>query len=109
MRQQNMDLKSIKRGSKMAEVCGDVAVIIDYDNLFFSIRGSFNNYPNLEELLDASSRYGRVACCQAFADWSYFSKSIPSLFRAGVQPIFWPFWVCGGIFHCTGSMFSPPK
>lgn len=69
---------------------GDVAVIIDYDNLFYSIRAYYDSYPNLEQVLDAASRFGRVACSQAFGDWTFFAASVPFLFRAGIQPVFCP-------------------
>ncbi|MGB2698355.1 MAG: NYN domain-containing protein [Candidatus Zixiibacteriota bacterium] len=69
---------------------GDVAVIIDYDNLFYSIRSYYDAYPNLEQVLDAASRFGRVACSQAFGDWTLFAASVPFLFRAGIQPVFCP-------------------
>ena len=77
----------------------DVAVVIDYDNLFYSIRSNCNSYPNLEEVLDAAGRYGRVACSQAFGDWGFFAKSLPSLFRAGVQPVFCPLSRTNPMYH----------
>ena len=60
-------------------ITGDVAVIIDYENLYYSVTQIYTGFPNLEQIIEASEKYGRVASCQAFADWSQFQRSLSSL------------------------------
>ena len=78
------------KGDNVLQQKGDVAVVIDYDNLFYSIRNNYEAFPNLEEILDAAGQFGRVASSHAFGDWIFHAQSIPFLFRAGVQPVFCP-------------------
>ena len=68
----------------------DVAVFIDYENLYYSISQSYIGFPNLEQIIEAAEKYGRVASCQAFADWGQFERSLSFLLRAGIQPVFCP-------------------
>ena len=68
----------------------DVAVFIDYENLYYSITQCYIGFPNLEQIIEAAEKYGRVASCQAFADWGQFERSLSFLLRAGVQPVFCP-------------------
>ncbi len=69
---------------------GDVAVVIDYENLYYSVTQCYSGYPNLEQIIEAAEKYGRVASCQAFADWGQFQRSLSFLLRAGIQPVFCP-------------------
>ena len=68
----------------------DVAVLIDYENLYYSVTQYYVGFPNLEQIIEAAEKYGRVASCQAFADWSQFERSLSFLLRAGIQPVFCP-------------------
>jgi len=68
----------------------DVAIAIDYENLYYSIRNTYEAYPNLEQIVETGEKYGRVASKQAFADWTVFSKSLQLLLRTGIQPVFCP-------------------
>jgi uncharacterized protein (TIGR00288 family) len=68
----------------------DVAVVIDYENLFYSTQNLYSCYPDLELLIKLCEKRGRIASCQAYADWMKFQDRIQELFKAGVQPVFSP-------------------
>lgn len=68
----------------------DVAIVIDYENLFYSSQNLYSCYPNLELLIKLCEKRGRIASCQAYADWTKFQDKIPELFKAGIQPVFSP-------------------
>ncbi len=68
----------------------DVAVVIDYENLFYSSQNLYSRYPDLELLIKLCKERGRIASCQAYADWTKFQDKIPELFKAGIQPVFSP-------------------
>lgn len=68
----------------------DVAVVIDYENLFYSSQNLYSCYPDLELLIKLCEKRGRIASCQAYADWTKFQDKIPELFKAGIQPVFSP-------------------
>jgi uncharacterized protein (TIGR00288 family) len=68
----------------------DVAVVIDYENLFYSAQNLYSCYPDLDLLIKLCEKRGRIATCQAYADWTKFQDRIQELFKAGIQPIFSP-------------------
>lgn len=68
----------------------DVAVVIDYENLFYSSQNLYSCYPDLELLVKLCAKRGRIASCQAYADWTKFQDRIHELFKAGIQPVFSP-------------------
>lgn len=68
----------------------DVAVVIDYENLFYSAQNLYSCYPDLDLLVKLCEKRGRIASCQAYADWTKFQDRIQELFKAGIQPVFSP-------------------
>ncbi len=68
----------------------DVAVVIDYENLLYSAQNLYSRYPDLDLLMKLCKKRGRIASCQAYADWTKFQDRIRELFKAGIQPIFSP-------------------
>ncbi len=68
----------------------DVAVVIDYENLFYSAQNLYSSYPDLDLLIKLCEKRGRIATCQAYADWTKFQDRIQELFKAGIQPVFSP-------------------
>ncbi len=68
----------------------DTAVVIDYENLFYSAQNLYSRYPDLALLIKLCEKRGRIASCQAYADWTKFQDRIQELFKAGIQPIFSP-------------------
>src|SRR4030066_488208 len=68
----------------------DAAVVIDYENLFYSSQNLYSRYPDLELLIKLCKERGRIASCQAYADWTKFQDKISELFKVGIQPVFSP-------------------
>ncbi len=68
----------------------DIAIVIDYENLFYSAQNLYSCYPDLELLIKLCEKRGRIASCQAYADWTKFQDRIQELFKSGIQPVFSP-------------------
>ena len=78
---------------------GDVALFIDWENFKISLAAG-NRTPNLSSLKEEVSNQGRVVVAKAYADWvtrapelrgaSQFINDPPSLYAAGIEPVFVP-------------------
>ncbi len=78
---------------------GDVALFIDWENFKISLAAG-NRSPNLSSLKEEISEHGRVVVAKAYADWvtrapelrgaSQFINDPPSLYAAGIEPVFVP-------------------
>ena len=78
---------------------GDVALFIDWENFKISLAAG-NRTPNLSSLREEVSEQGRVVVAKAYADWvtrapelrgaSQFINDPPSLYAAGIEPVFVP-------------------
>ena len=78
---------------------GDVALFIDWENFKISLAAGSRN-PNLSSLKEEVSNQGRVVVAKAYADWvtrapelrgaSQFFNDPPSLYAAGIEPVFVP-------------------
>ncbi len=78
---------------------GDVALFIDWENFKISLAAG-NRNPNLSSLKEEVSNQGRVVVAKAYADWvtrapelrgaSQFINDPPSLYAAGIEPVFVP-------------------
>ena len=78
---------------------GDVALFIDWENFKISLAAG-NRSPNLSALKEEVSNQGRVVVAKAYADWvtrapelrgaSQFFNDPPSLYAAGIEPVFVP-------------------
>ena len=78
---------------------GDVALFIDWENFKISLAAG-NRTPNLSSLKEEISEHGRVVVAKAYADWvtrapelrgaSQFINDPPSLYAAGIEPVFVP-------------------
>ena len=78
---------------------GDVALFIDWENFKISLAAG-NRSPNLSSLKEEVSNHGRVVVAKAYADWvtrapelrgaSQFFNDPPSLYAAGIEPVFVP-------------------
>ena len=78
---------------------GDVALFIDWENFKISLAVG-NRSPNLSSLKEEVSNHGRVVVAKAYADWvtrapelrgaSQFFNDPPSLYAAGIEPVFVP-------------------
>ena len=78
---------------------GDVALFIDWENFKISLAAG-SRTPNLSSLKEDVSNQGRVVVAKAYADWvtrapelrgaSQFINDPPSLYAAGIEPVFVP-------------------
>ena len=78
---------------------GDVALFIDWENFKISLAAG-SRTPNLSALKEEVSNLGRVVVAKAYADWvtrapelrgaSQFNNDPPSLYAAGIEPVFVP-------------------
>ncbi len=78
---------------------GDVALFIDWENFKISLAAG-NRSPNLSSLKEEITEHGRVVVAKAYADWvtrapelrgaSQFINDPPSLYAAGIEPVFVP-------------------
>ena len=78
---------------------GDVALFIDWENFKISLAAG-NRSPNLSSLKEEIAEHGRVVVAKAYADWvtrapelrgaSQFINDPPSLYAAGIEPVFVP-------------------
>ena len=78
---------------------GDVALFIDWENFKISLAAGSRS-PNLSSLKEEVSNQGRVVVAKAYADWvtrapelrgaSQFINDPPSLYAAGIEPVFVP-------------------
>jgi uncharacterized LabA/DUF88 family protein len=73
-----------------AEHPGDVALLIDWENLKWGLREQFRAAPNITSLIAAARQHGRLVTARAYADWTHTSLAIdaPNLYRAGIEPIY---------------------
>lgn len=72
-----------------AERPGDVALLVDWENLKFSL-AQRERRPNVTALRDAAERFGRLVYARAYADWQDpVHKDDPaSLYLAGLEPVY---------------------
>lgn len=72
-----------------SETQGDVALLVDWENLKFSLdqRG---RRPNVTALRAAAERFGRIVYARAYADWQdpVHSGDPPNLYMAGLEPVY---------------------
>ena len=49
---------------------GDVALLIDWENLKWGLREHFRVAPNITSLIAATREFGRLVIARAYADWT---------------------------------------
>ena len=71
---------------------GDVALLIDWENLKYSLQHQCSAAPNISSLVNAAREYGRLVVARAYADWAQplLRVDAPNLYRAGIEPIYVP-------------------
>ncbi|GAC1362398.1 MAG: hypothetical protein NVSMB42_22040 [Herpetosiphon sp.] len=68
----------------------DVAVFVDFENVYVSVREKFDATPNFELIMDRCEDYGRVVMARAYADWYRYPRVTSALFANGVEPMYVP-------------------
>jgi len=66
----------------------DLAVFIDWENIYISTVTEYNSKPNVSAILEKASEYGRVVSATAYADWTDgdFRQAPPTLYSNGISP-----------------------
>lgn len=68
----------------------DVAVFIDFENIYISVVSEYEVNPDFDALIDKAEEFGRVAVAQAYADWTPYSHYINSLHAHQIDPMYVP-------------------
>ncbi len=69
---------------------GDVALFLDFENIYISAREKYGTNPNFEYIMDQCDKYGRVVVARAYADWYQFSRVTNALYANGIEPRYVP-------------------
>ncbi len=68
----------------------DVAVFIDFENIYISTREKYGSNPNFEYIMEHCGSYGRIVIARAYADWYQFSRITNALYANGIEPRYVP-------------------
>lgn len=69
----------------------DVAVYIDYENLYISLRSTVRKNPDFDVILEKCREWGRITIARAYSDWSEFARVVTGqMFSSGIEPIYVP-------------------
>jgi uncharacterized protein (TIGR00288 family) len=68
----------------------DVAVFIDFENVYVSIRDKLDANPNFETIMDRCNDLGRVVISRAYADWYRYPRITSALYANSIEPIYVP-------------------
>ena len=66
----------------------DLAVFIDWENIYISTVSEYNSKPNVSAILEKAREYGRIVSATAYADWTDgdFRDVPPTLYSNGISP-----------------------
>ena len=66
----------------------DLAVFIDWENIYISTVSEYNSKPNVSAILEKAREYGRIVSASAYADWTDgdFRDAPPTLYSNGISP-----------------------
>jgi uncharacterized LabA/DUF88 family protein len=66
----------------------DLAVFIDWENIYISTVSEYNAKPNVSAILEKAREYGRIVSATAYADWTDgdFRDAPPTLYSNGISP-----------------------
>jgi uncharacterized protein (TIGR00288 family) len=68
----------------------DVAIFVDFENIYISTRDKYGTNPNFEYIMDRCKQYGRVVLARAYADWYQFPRVTNALYANGIEPRYVP-------------------
>jgi len=69
---------------------GDVAVFIDFENIYISVHNKFDTDPNFESIMDKCNDHGRVIIARAYADWYRYPRVTSALYANSIEPMYVP-------------------
>ncbi|MCA1687523.1 MAG: NYN domain-containing protein [Actinobacteria bacterium] len=66
----------------------DLAIFIDWENIYISTVSEYKSKPNVSAILEKSREYGRIVSATAYADWTDgdFRDAPPTLYSNGISP-----------------------
>ncbi len=66
----------------------DLAVFIDWENIYISTVSEYSSKPNVSAILEKAREYGRIVSATAYADWTEgdFRNAPPTLYSNGISP-----------------------
>lgn len=66
----------------------DLAIFIDWENIYISTVTEYKSKPNVSAILEKSREYGRIVSATAYADWTEgdFRQAPPTLYSNGITP-----------------------
>ncbi len=66
----------------------DLAIFIDWENIYISTVTEYGAKPNVSAMLEKAREYGRVVSAMAYADWTDgdFRDAPPTLYSNGISP-----------------------
>jgi uncharacterized LabA/DUF88 family protein len=66
----------------------DLAVFIDWENIYISTVSEYKSKPNVSAILEKAREYGRIVSATAYADWTDgdFRDAPPTLYSNGISP-----------------------
>ena len=66
----------------------DLAVFIDWENIYLSTVSAYNSKPTVSAILEKAREYGRIVSATAYADWTDgdFRDAPPTLYSNGISP-----------------------
>jgi len=68
----------------------DVAVFIDFENIYISVRNRYETNPNFESIMEQCQRYGRITISRAYADWYRYPRVTNALYANAIEPMYVP-------------------
>jgi len=68
----------------------DVAVFMDYENIYISLRNRYDVNPNFESIMEKCQEYGRVTIARAYADWYRYPRVTNALYANSIEPMYVP-------------------
>ncbi|MBA2692203.1 MAG: NYN domain-containing protein [Rubrobacter sp.] len=72
----------------MPSTTEDLAIFIDWENIYISTVSEYSSKPNVSAILEKAREYGRIVSATAYADWTEgdFRNAPPTLYSNGISP-----------------------
>jgi uncharacterized LabA/DUF88 family protein len=72
----------------MPEAQEDLAIFMDWENIYISTVTEYGTKPNVSAILEKAHEYGRIVSSNAYADWtdSDYRNAPPTLYSNGISP-----------------------
>ncbi len=68
----------------------DVAVFVDFENIYISVRNKYDVNPNFESIREKCAEFGRVTIARAYADWYRYPRVTNALYANSIEPMYVP-------------------